>query len=208
MRITSSQLRQVIKEEVSKALREGDMFTGDEFGMDDLTDPDMIAQGIVTALGKRPAYKLYLAVIGRDAAAAARLIGLIEGFSDGQMGAEEMDEVLAAIADIATPSKDRVRLRESGMYRGPGFGFDKMSDPDWVANQIIKGIGVKAARSLYRDVMAGDHTADAELHDKIEDFSDGVIVSNEETMDAVLAAMKQHLDAVDARLAADRGRRR
>ena len=109
MRITSSQLRQVIKEEVSKVLREGDMFTGDGFGMDDLTDPDMIAQGIVRTLGKGPAYKLYLAVIGRDAAAAARLIGLIEGFSDGQMGEPEMDEVLAAIADIATPSKDRVR---------------------------------------------------------------------------------------------------
>ena len=208
MRITSSQLRQVIKEEVSKALREGEMFTGDEFGMDDLTDPDMIAQGIVTALGNRPAYKLYLAAMGRDSAATARLIGLIEGFSDGQMGEPEMVDVLAAIADIAAPSKDRVRLRESGMYRGPGFGFDKMSDPDWVANQIIKGIGVKDARSLHRDVMAGDHTADAELQDLIEGFSDGVLEPDEETMDAVLSAIKQHLDAVDARLAADRGRRR
>jgi hypothetical protein len=108
MRITSSQLRQVIKEEVSKVLREGHMFTGDGFGLDDLTDPDMIAQGIVRTLGKRPAYELYLAIMGQDSA-RARLIGLIKDFSDGQMGEPDMDDVLAAIADIATPSKDRVR---------------------------------------------------------------------------------------------------
>ncbi len=100
------------------------------------------------------------------------------------------------------------QLNEGGMYRGPGFGFDRMSDPDWVAKQIIRTIGVPAARSLHKDVMDGDHTADAELQDLIEGFSEGVMEPDEETMDAILSAMKLHLDAVDIRLAADRGRRR
>ena len=74
-------------------------------------------------------------------------------------------------------------------YRGGKPGMQGMPDAATVADMIIEKEGGDASQ-LYKAVMRGDHTADAELKDYIDDFGGGALTGDSESdVDAVLAAL-------------------
>jgi len=94
------------------------------------------------------------------------------------------------------------RLVEAGGFVRPGPDisdpdvdhFANLSDPYYIADAIIETLGAKGATDLHRDVMEGDHTADAEFQELIGDLSDGALDGDDvqtqnEVLDALVSAL-------------------